>query len=133
MTALGDRITAIIDALGIKKTNFADKINVSQAFVSQLCAGVKQPSDRTIIDICREFNVNRTWLETGGGEMFVKLSRKDEIANFMGGLLKAENTDFRHRLISVLARIEPEQWQMLERTVDMLIDELKKENEEPGH
>lgn len=68
---MNERIQAIINAKGIKKTEFAQKLNVSQAYISQLCSGTKTPSDRTIADICREFNVSEAWLRTGEGEMFI--------------------------------------------------------------
>lgn len=72
MDAINERIGRCIEALGIKKTHFANQLNVSQAFVSQLTKGTSSPSDRTIADICREFNVSETWLRTGDGEMFVQ-------------------------------------------------------------
>ena len=52
---MNDRINLLIQKLAISKTKFAERLNVSQAFVSQMCAGVREPSDRTIADICREF------------------------------------------------------------------------------
>lgn len=125
MEQLNERISALISALGLKKTAFADKLNVSQAFVSQLCSGVKQPSDRTIADICREFNVNEHWLRTGEGEMFIKLSRGEEISAFMGDILSGE-PDFRARLITALSRLTPEQWKQLEGIADTLIAEMQK-------
>ena len=128
MEQLNERISALISALGLKKTAFADKLNVSQAFVSQLCSGVKQPSDRTIADICREFNVNEHWLRTGEGEMFIKLSRGEEISAFMGDILTGE-PDFRARLISALARLTPEQWKQLEGIADTLIAEMQKKRD----
>ena len=64
------RISQIIEALGIKKVDFAKKLGISSPFVSELCTGVKKASDRTIADICREFHVNEIWLRTGEGEMF---------------------------------------------------------------
>lgn len=70
MSELNERISHIIENLGIKKTAFAERLNVSQAFVSQLCSGVKQPSERTLMDICREFRVNYLWLKEGQGDMF---------------------------------------------------------------
>ena len=36
--------------------------------------GKKIPSDRTIADICREFNINENWLRTGEGEMRIQLT-----------------------------------------------------------
>lgn len=125
MEQLNERISALISALGLKKTAFADKLNVSQAFVSQLCSGVKQPSDRTIADICREFNVNEHWLRTGEGEMFIKLSRGEEISAFMGDILSGE-PDFRARLIAALSRLTPEQWKQLEGIAETLVQEMQK-------
>ena len=52
------------------KTAFAERLNVSQAFVSQICSGAKQPSERTLMDICREFRINYLWLTKGKGDMF---------------------------------------------------------------
>ena len=36
-----------------------------------MCSGVREPSDRTISDICRVFNVNRRYLEQGEEPMFM--------------------------------------------------------------
>ena len=120
--SLHERIDALIKALGMKKTEFAKKLNLSQPFVSELCSGRSCPSDRTISDICREFDVNETWLRTGEGEMFIEKSREEEIAAFIGNILKGE-PDFRRRLVSVLARLSVEEWQMLERMAKQLNEE----------
>ena len=73
MSPINERIALCIEKLGIKKTHFAQRLNVSQAFVTQMTKGVSRPSDRTISDICREFNVDEEWLRTGEGEMFIKI------------------------------------------------------------
>lgn len=122
MNELSKRISTLIESLGLKKTAFADKINVSQAFVSQLCAGTKQPSDRTIADICREFNVNEEWLRTGQGEMFKPLSRSEVIAGFAGELLKTEEDSFKRRLIELLAELDESEWEMLEQLAKKLTE-----------
>lgn len=85
MSDLNERISHLIEGLGMKKTAFAERLNVSQAFVSQLCSGVKQPSERTLMDICREFSVNEEWLRYGSGEMFRQPS--DEIGYYVSDLL----------------------------------------------
>ena len=71
---MNERILEIIKTLGIKKTEFAKRLNLSQPYVSELCSGKKLPSDRTIADICREFNIDENWLRTGEGKMFVQLT-----------------------------------------------------------
>lgn len=119
------RIQQIIIAKGINKTEFARKINVSQAYVSQLCSGTKTPSDRTIADICREFDVNEYWLRTGEGDMFIQRSRGDQISAFVSDILNGP-PDFRQRFISVLSRMTPEEWDLLEKKILELADEIKK-------
>ena len=117
-----ERIDALIKALGMNQTKFADRINVSRSFVSQMCIGVKTPADRTISDICREFDVNEEWLRTGVGEMFIKKSREEEIAAFVGDILKGE-PDFRRRVISALAKMSVDEWMLLEKIARQLNDE----------
>lgn len=81
MNSINERISVLIDSLHIKKGEFAEKLEISQAFVSQICSGVRQPSDRTISDICRVFNVSRQWLEEGVGPMFKPEDEDDEIVD----------------------------------------------------
>ena len=74
LETINQRIAKCIKESGLTKTAFAEKINVSQSFISNLCLGKKLPSDRTIADICREFNIDENWLRTGEGEMRIQLT-----------------------------------------------------------
>lgn len=124
MSDLNDRIKEVIAVKGIKKTAFAERINVSQAFVSQLCSGASQPSDRTIADICREFDISEEWLREGTGEMFIERTRDEALAAFFGDVLAAD--DFRARLLSVMSRLSTEEWALLEQMAQKLLEEQKK-------
>lgn len=81
MKSMNERIAELIEELHIKKGEFAEKLQISQAFVSQICSGVRQPSDRTISDICREFGIRRQWLEEGIGPMRQPETEDDEIVD----------------------------------------------------
>ena len=83
------RINNIVEKTKLTKTDFAKKLGISQPFLSQICAGQKIPSDRTISDICRVFNVNRRYLEQGEEPMF--LPELDPDTDFINALL--ENSD----------------------------------------
>lgn len=124
MNTLNERIGTLISALGMKKTAFAERLNVSQAFISQVCSGIKQPSDRTISDICREFNVNEMWLREGIGEMFQERSRSEELAAFFGDV--QADGGFKEAFLTVLARMGPEEWELIERKARELVEEIKK-------
>ena len=121
-----DRITYIIQKNDITKSKFAEKLNVSQAFISQMCSGFKTPSDRTIADICREFGVNEVWLRTGEGEPFQERSREEEIMRFAVQTVKGSN-EFRKALAAMLGKMTPEDWQNLEHLYDLFTEEYKKE------
>lgn len=117
---MNTRIEQLIDALAIKKVDFANRVGVSQPFVSELCSGRKLPSDRTIGDICREFNVNETWLRTGEGEMFIQIPESEKIAAFLADITATECDDFKRRFIEMLADLKPEEWKLLERMAERL-------------
>lgn len=127
MATIAERIMLVVDAKGGNKSEFARKINVTPAYISKLGKFPDTvPSDRTIADICREFNVNETWLRTGEGEMFVQRSRDEELASFFGDVLKGEDPDFRRRLLAVMSRMTTEQWEMLEEMALKLVEEMKR-------
>lgn len=114
MQTFQDRLCALIDALGITKTKFAENLHVSSAFVSMLCSGKSLPSDRTIADICRRYNVSETWLRTGEGNMRQKLTRNQEIAEFMGDVMNDPDDSPRKRFVSILCSLSVDEWQLLD-------------------
>ncbi len=122
MADINDRISQVIAQSKLSKTDFAAKINVSQQYVSKLSKdGV--PSERTLLDICREFKIKETWLRTGEGEMFVPISRSQEIADFVGDVLKGEADTFKRRFVAMLARLDEDDWAVLEK----MVEEMKKD------
>ena len=126
MSELNDRIKEVIKAKGMKKTAFAERLNVSQAFVSQLCSGASQPSDRTISDICREFNVSEQWLRTGDGDMFQPKSRNEELMEFATTVAEGDSGSIQAQLLAVMARLTDEQWEVLAQVAREFVEETKK-------
>lgn len=120
MSEINTRIAAVIQASGLTKTAFAERVKVSQQHISRL-AKDGTPSDRTIVDICREFGVNEHWLRTGQGEMLVQLSREEEITKFAMSVIRDPSSEFQRQLIATMARLEPAQWKLMEQMLDELI------------
>lgn len=122
---MGERIKELRQALGLTQKEFGGRIGVKPNTIGTYEIGRNEPIDAVISLICREFNVSEHWLRTGEGEMFIQKSRSDEISAFMGDVLRGE-PDFRQRFISVLARMAPEEWAILEKKVMEIADEMKK-------
>ena len=120
-----DRIIKIRNCVGnngkkMTQEEFAKRLNISRSFVNQVEVGAKNLSDRTILDICREFNVNENWLKTGEGEMFLPESKDDMLARLTVDLLTESEDSFKSRFISLLAKMTDEEWTMLENMVEKL-------------
>ena len=130
MEPINERISMLIAELGVTKTKFANKLNVSQAFVSKMCSGDSGLSDRTIQDICDRFNVNEDWLRFGEGEMFLQRTREEEIALFLGKVADGPN-NFKKRLISVLANLDEDQWELLADMAEKLAAEAEANEKDP--
>lgn len=64
-----DRIKEIRAKHKMSQQSFSDLIGITRQYLSLLENGERDPSDLVLNAICREFNINRTWLETGEGEM----------------------------------------------------------------
>ena len=127
---MNERIKELRKALGLTQQEFADRIKVKRNTVATYEMGRSTPSDAAISLICREFNVNENWLRTGEGQMFIQVSRDEEIAAFIGDVLSGETGDFRRRLISVLSRLDADQWELLEHIAEELA-QIEKEGAEP--
>ena len=75
---MNERIRQIRKALDLTQQEFADRIGLNS--IANYEIGRNVPIDAVIISICREFNVNETWLRTGEGEMFCRLETNDIVA-----------------------------------------------------
>ena len=127
MSEINERISAVIQASGLTKTAFAERLKVSQQHVSRLAKdGV--PSDRTITDICREFGVREAWLRNGEGEMFVQDTQSEQVAAFLADLTKDDSDTFKKRFVEMLAGLSPADWELLERMAEKL---TQKKEESP--
>lgn len=117
---MNERIKKILEELGLKKVEFAERLHISRPYASELCSGAKAPSDRTISDICREFGVREAWLREGEGEMFVQDTQSEQVAAFLADLTKDDSDTFKKRFVEMLAGLSPADWELLERMAEKL-------------
>lgn len=128
---MNNRIKEVRKSLALTQEAFAERIGMKRNSVAMLESGGRTPSELAITAICREFGVNRIWLETGAGEMFVERTRDEELAHFFADLLK-DDPSFKHRLISVLARTSEAEWELIEQFALRLMEEMKNADPDKG-
>lgn len=119
-------------SLGLTQQKFAERIGVRQNTVAQYEMGRNQPIETVITLICREFNVSETWLRTGEGEMFQPRSRNEELLEFAARAAEAGPSDIRAQLLSVMARLNDDQWQVLSDVAHQLVAEMDQNKKDAG-
>lgn len=127
---MNTRIKDLRKHLGLTQSEFGEKIGLKGNTITNYENNLRTPSDAVIYSICREFNVSERWLRTGEGEMFMQLSRADEIAAYVGRVLKDESAFYQQKLLLFLSRLSPEMLDELEKVADEILANDKKEQKD---
>lgn len=118
------RLKKLRNELEMTQQEFADVLGTARGNISAYEVGKNAPSDAVISLICKtdfpKGRVNETWLRTGEGEMFIEASRDEQIAAFVGGILKGEEDTFQKKFISMLAALDESDWEILQKMVELL-------------
>lgn len=83
-----NRILQVRKHAKLNQEDFGAKLNLTKNYISLIETGNRVPSDRTISDICREFNVNEDWLRNGIGNPY-----KEKNLSFTKVLSRIEESD----------------------------------------
>lgn len=73
-----DRILLLREEHELSQEEFGEKIGVTKSTISLIERKLRNPSERVIRDICREFNVNEPWLRDGAEPKDVAVPVEDE-------------------------------------------------------
>ncbi len=111
----GERVKELRKSLNYTLDKFGGKLGVQKSAISKIEKGENNLTDQMLLSICREFSVNEEWLRTGEGEMFVSLNRTQQIAQLTADLFKGEKDSFKERLLLALAKLDEDEWKVLEK------------------
>lgn len=111
---MNERIKELRKALGLTLDKFGERLGVSKVAISLIENGKNSLTDQMFKSICREFNVREEWLRSGNGEMFVQMSRDEEIASFVNSIQQGCTDSFKKRFIKVLASLDESDWKFIE-------------------
>ncbi len=64
-----ERIKILRNHLGLTQQKFADRLGLKRQTIAAYEIGSIEPSDSTLLLMCKEFNINEQWLRSGDGEM----------------------------------------------------------------
>lgn len=99
MGEINDRVKQLRKQVGLTQLEFAERIHRTQALFSKYEKGAVLITDRTIADICREFDVNEKWLRTGEGVMFKAQENINAMLSADVAKLVMSSDDFTKQLV----------------------------------
>ena len=123
-----ERMKELRKALKMTQQELADTLHIKRTNIGNYESGVSSPTDSVIALICREFGVSEDWLRNGNGDMFIPMTRDEEIASFIGSVQADVDDTFKKRLISVLAKLDENEWDLLEKMAEDIVN-AKEEKE----
>lgn len=123
MDTVGTRIRDARKASGKTQRDFAAGLGMSENFIWQIEKGQREPSDRTISDICRVYAVNEIWLRTGEGEMHVPRPREEVIAEMVGAALSGSN-EFKRAVVQMICSRTDSELETLEAAIRAIYENL---------
>jgi transcriptional regulator with XRE-family HTH domain len=120
-----ERIAEVRKAAGLSQAEMADRLGLSRNFISLMENGNRIPSDRTIADICREFSVNRVWLETGVGDPFQPKDKREELKAIFADVLSGRQSE-KNAFIEAVAQLPDDVFPVLVKSWIASAEEMKR-------
>ena len=117
-----NRILKIRKDSKLNQEDFGLRLNLTKNYISLIETGNRIPSDRTISDICREFNINEDWLKNGTGDMY-----KEKDGSFSELLVELEDSDddFIKSLITVYMGLDEDSKSALRKIAKGMAEKYK--------
>lgn len=116
MQTIGERLKMVREAHRMPQDRFAQMIGTTSSAISRYEGGLRSVPVPIIMSVCREFNVNRAWLETGEGEMMAETQSRtlDRIRERYGA------SDIFRAMLDVYATMTSAQQDAFEEYINLL-------------
>lgn len=124
---MNERIKLVRKNANLTLEKFGKRIGITAASCSTIESGKSNPSNQTILSICREFRIREEWLRTGEGEMMIADSQRDKLQHFFADVLSTA-PDERSAFVAALDDLPPEFWPLVAELARKYADSLKKED-----
>lgn len=109
---------------------FGKRLGVTKVAISNIENGKRNLTNQMIKAICREFNVNESYLITGEGDMFQELPEEDETAIIVSDLLEeGKDNPFYEIILEIIntyQELSPKSQEVLRDASAKLLENLRK-------
>ena len=127
---MNSRIKEVRKAKGLSQAAFGAQFGANRDMINNVENGRAAVSDIMVASICRTYDVSERWLRTGEGEMFVQISRDQEIMDFVADTMQDDEDNFRRRFLLALSRLPEERWADIEAFARQITAEKKEADQD---
>lgn len=130
---INERFKEMRLACDFTQTEFAEILQMKRNSIASIESGERTVSDRhlALLQAYAEKNtvsgkvLNIEWLKTGEGDMFIPLSRNEQILSFANEIIESDDSDFKKRFVEALTKLNSDDWKALERIADKMLKNKK--------
>lgn len=94
--SISKRIKEIRKSENLSQEEFANIIGLSRSIIGCYESNIRNISDRTIRDICSNFNINEEWLRYGTGEKYTIPKEINELTKVLSDISMSSNKKLQH-------------------------------------
>lgn len=110
--------------LKLSQQEFGERINISRGHIAGYETGKSNIPERTIRDICREFNVSEEWLKTGEGEIYKPTPKLSELIDLIDKFPTTKEDDFKIKTIKALLELDNSEWEVIEKLANKISKDM---------
>ncbi len=127
---MNSRIKEVRKTKGLSQAAFGAPFGANRDMINNVENGRAAVSDIMVASICRTYDVSEHWLRTGEGEMFIQISRDQEIMDFVADTMQDDKDNFRRRFLLALSRLPEERWADIEAFARQITAENKEADQD---
>lgn len=118
------RLKQLREERNLKQKDIAKLLNISVSAYGFYEQGKRDPSKETIAFLANFYNVSTDYLIGGENDLSMKIDKSDELAIWVGKLLRPVNDgSFQQRFIHMLSRLDEKDWNTIEKMVSFMNEE----------
>lgn len=86
-TTIGERLKEVrTKYLNLSQEEFGNTLGIGRGAIYNIEKGLVEPKESFMQLLCSTYNINREWLTTGEGDMFLPMTEDEELAKMFGEL-----------------------------------------------
>nr|DAX99377.1 MAG TPA: helix-turn-helix domain protein [Caudoviricetes sp.] len=130
----GERVKEVRKFKKMSMEQFGERLGVQKSAISKIEKGDRSLTEQMLKAICREFNINEEWLRTGDGDMPLKLSEDEEIADLVSDVLEdGKNNAFYGIILEIIRtynELSPGSQEVIRQFSEKLVENLSNKKED---